>query len=323
MQKKMKHRITWLFGIIIYLMIINAQTAIAPGVYGDDLRTIIVDEYKTNFTLGYTNARDTMFAVIDNNDGVVMGIYTEYSVPLIPGSDPSTTMYNGGINTEHLWPQSMYSGSEPMKSDLHHLFPCKENVNSSRGNNPFGENLDEETDNWYYLDENLTNIPNENIDEYSESYISGGDGEDRFEPREDRKGDTARAMFYFKTMYSSIVDESFFEVQKDVLFDWHYDDPVDEREFSRTWNIAYYQDDLPNPFIIDPTLVWRAYFSDLFYPGDVNSDQSIDVLDIVLITGNILETTYFTELQYQQGDLNTDFSLDVLDIVLLVSIILQ
>lgn len=317
----MKIRPKLLFGIIIYLTIINAQTAIAPGVYGDGLRTILFEEFKTSSTLGYTNARDTMFAVIDNNDGVVMGIYTEYSVPLIPGSDPSVTMYNGGINTEHLWPQSMYDGNEPMKSDLHHLFPCKENVNSSRGNNPFGENVDEETDNWYYLEENLTNIPNENINEYSESYISGE--EDRFEPREDRKGDAARAIFYFYTMYSFVADESFFEVQKNDLFEWHYYDPVDDRELYRTWNIANYQDNLPNPFIVDPTLVWRAYFTDLYYPGDINSDQSVDVLDIVLVTGNILGSTDFTVLQFQQSDLNTDFSLDVLDIVLLVSIILQ
>ena len=319
----MRSIFNWLLGIILQVMIIHAQTAIAPGVYGDGLRTILHNEFKPSSTLGYNHARDTMFAVIDNEDGMVFGIYTDFSVPLIPGADPSTTMYNGGINTEHLWPQSLYEGSEPMKSDLHHLAPSRINVNSSRGNNPFGEINDLDTDNWYYQDENLTDIPTENISEFSESYTSGGNEEDLFEPREDRKGDVARAIFYFYTMYSNVAEDNFFEIQKAELFNWQYYDPADETEINRTWRIADYQDGLPNPFVIDPTLVWRAYFTEIYYPGDINSDQSIDILDIVLVTGNIIGTAEFSELQHQQADLNTDFSLDVLDIVILVGIILR
>ena len=79
-----------------------------------------------------------------------------------------------------------------------------------------------------------------------------------------------------------MADYDFFNIQKDILFDWHYYDPADSYEISRTWEIAPYQEDIPNPFIIDPTLMWRIYFHDSHPMADINSDQTIDVLDIVL-----------------------------------------
>ena len=112
-----------LFTILPFLFILSAQTYIYPGIYGNELSELIFNEYKTSTTLGYNPARDTMYSVIDNYNGSVSCIYTDFSVDLISGTDPSTTMYQGGINCEHAWPQSMGASSEPMKSDLHHLFP--------------------------------------------------------------------------------------------------------------------------------------------------------------------------------------------------------
>jgi hypothetical protein len=53
----------------------------------------------------------------------------------------------------------------------------------------------------------LTTIPTSNIDEYSE------DTNSQFEPREDHKGNLARAAFYFYTMHAN---ESF-DAGKDVI----------------------------------------------------------------------------------------------------------
>jgi len=282
---------------------------------------LIFSEYKTSTTLGYNSARDTMYSVIDNYNGSVSCIYTDFSVGLISGTDPSTTMYQGGINCEHAWPQSMGASSEPMKSDLHHLFSCKDNVNSSRSNNPYGDISDNLTNSWFYLDEVLEDIPSENmIDNYSESYTSSND--DRFEPKENSKGNIARAMFYFNTIYPSVSNQDFFNLQKQTLFDWHYSDLLDEVETNRTWAIASYQENIPNPFIIDPTLVWRIYFSDSHPIGDINSDQTIDVLDIVLVANDILNINNLSGLQKHQSDLNADFSINVLDILIIVNIII-
>ena len=39
----------------------------------------------------------------------------------------------------------------------------------------------------------------------------------------------------------------FFEVQKDILYEWHQIDSVEQIEIDRTWHIADYQN-YPNPF---------------------------------------------------------------------------
>ena len=308
--------------IILLFTFANSQTYIYPGYFGEELSTFINNEYKTSSTLGYNPGRDTLYLVIDNNLGLVSCVYSDFSVDLIPGLDPSTTMYEGGINCEHAWPQSMGASSEPMKSDLHHLFPCKDNVNSSRSNNPYADISDEFTNHWFYLEEDLQSVPdNGMIDEYSESYTSSIN--DVFEPRENRKGDIARSMFYFYTLYSSVANDDFFDIQKDILFEWHYYDSSDFYEIDRTWSIASYQEDIPNPFIIDPTLVWRVYFSNSHPIGDINSDQTFDVLDIVLVANHILDLNNLSGLQKHQSDLNADFNINVLDALMIVNLILD
>jgi hypothetical protein len=290
------------------------QDVIGEGLYEDELIDFLQGNYKTSTTLGYTNARDTMYLNIDRIDGQVKGVYTNYAVDLpATGVDPSTHLYENGINCEHVWPQSMYAGSDPMKSDMHVLRPCKDNVNSSRGNNPYNEINDAQTNTWYWLSNQTSSPPSTNIDEYSES--SGSN----FEPREDRKGDIARTMFYFYTMYSDVADDDFFEGQKEVLKTWHELDSADEEEIIRTWQIADYQEDKPNPFILDETLIERAYFYDGILQGDMNSDGNLDVLDIVALVNMILSEEGNNPL----GDMNGDGAYNILDVVILANIILS
>ena len=88
-----------------------------------------------------------MYSEIDIKPGnQLTGVYSGYTITLDLSQDPSTNAYEQDINCEHTWPQSLGSGSEPMKSDMHHLFPTKSNVNSSRGNDPFAESVDNLTD---------------------------------------------------------------------------------------------------------------------------------------------------------------------------------
>ena len=109
---------------IIFLIIFNSvifnQEIIGENLYLDDLINFLQDNYKTTSVLSYNNARDVLYSQIDaNDDGAVYGIYTNYVVQLNPNEDPSTYLYENGINCEHVWPQSMYSGTSPMKQDMH------------------------------------------------------------------------------------------------------------------------------------------------------------------------------------------------------------
>jgi len=302
--------------IILFLLgsLPFGQDVIGDGLYEEGLIEFLQDNYMTGTTLGYTNARDTMYLRIDRIDGQVKGVYTNYAVDLPDtGVDPSTHLYENGMNCEHVWPQSLYEGDEPIKSDMHALRPCKDNVNSSRGNKPFGENSDSQTDTWFWMNQSQSSIPTSNIDEYSESETA------YFEPREDRKGDIARTMFYFYTMYSEMADDDFFEEQKEVLKTWHELDSADEEEIMRTWQIASYQQNKPNPFILDETLIERAYFYDGVLIGDLNEDGLLNILDLVMLVNIIL----YDENGSPAADVNGDGTYNVLDVVMLASIILS
>ena len=301
--------------IILFFLVsvLFAQDTIGEGLYEVDLIDFLQEHYRTSTTLGYTNARDTLYLRIDRINGQVKGVYTNYAVDLPEtGVDPSTHLYENGMNCEHVWPQSLYEVEEPIKSDMHALRPCKDNVNSARGNKPFNEVIDEQTTTWYWQDNQTSNIPSTNIEEYSENHGS------YFEPREDRKGDVARTIFYFYTMYLEVADDNFFEGQKDTLKTWHEQDPANEDEISRTWQIAEYQENKPNPFILDATLVERAYFYEGSLQGDMNGDGNLNILDIVALVNVILSSG-----NNPLGDMNGDGTLNVLDVVILTNTILS
>jgi len=308
---------------IILLIIITfsfSQDTIGEGLLGDDLIDYLIDNYKTSSVLSYSNARDVLFGEVDKINGQVKGVYTNYAVTLPDGVDPSTHLYENGMNCEHVWPQSQYEGTDPMKSDMHHLRPSKENVNSSRGNKPYGESNDSQTNHWYWLTYDLSNVPSQNIDQYSESASTV------FEPREDMKGDIARSIFYFYTMYSDVADNNFFNIQKEQLYEWHQIDPIISQEIIRTNKISEYQD-YPNPFIIDESLIQRCYFEEdveeEYMMGDVNQDSTVNVLDIVFLMNYILNLIDLNEEQIALGDLNNDNGINILDIVLLIEEIIS
>jgi hypothetical protein len=164
---------------------------------------------------------------------------------------------------------------------MHHLYPSRVKINSDRGNHPFGESQDNLTDKWYRNNEELNSKPSINIDEYSELYLSSI--ENLFEPRENVKGDIARSMFYIYTFYSKTLlakqpdTDIFFETQRNTLCDWHFADPVDEKEWNRNLKISSYQGKY-NPFILDCTVAQRLYCQDYIEPCImVNTDEPIDI----------------------------------------------
>ena len=310
--------------IILFILLLSNlfSETLFPGVFGNDLKQLIINNYKTSSTLGYNNARDIMYSEIDIKPGnQLTGVYSGYTIPLDLSQDPSTNAYNQGINCEHTWPQSLGAGSEPMKSDMHHLFPTKSNVNSSRGNDPFAESVDGLTDKWYRNNSYIQSIPSQFIDEYAEKYNPSNQSDERFEPREIQKGNTARAMVYFYTMYSNVAEASFWEVQKETLLNWNFIDTPDNDEINRTWAIASYQQNKPNPFVIDPTLFDRIYFWEEILSGDINIDHELNILDLVAMIELVINQSSFSYEMMSVIDTNQDNSFNILDIVVFVQLI--
>lgn len=225
-----------------------------PGVTGAALLDSLRRVY-TPSTLGYGPARQELFGFIWNDEGVVEGFYTGLTISVPPGAGDATGIAFGqDFNTEHAWPQSVGAGDEPRRSDLYNLFPTKVGVNGDRANLPFGEVNDAQTLTWYYLNQRQSAIPSTNIDAWSEL------GSGRFEPRERVKGDVARSQFYFYALYSAFSDAGYFAAVRDDLYTWHRTDTVDATERLRHDRIAQVQGNA-NPFVLDSSLVRRAFFS--------------------------------------------------------------
>ena len=277
----------------------KAQSIIGPSNTRTNLFNFLINNYTTSNTLSYNSARDVMYSIIDlRNDNTLKGIYTNYTITIDPSQEPRPQTNALNMNCEHSWPQSMGASGSPQKSDMHHLYPTRGNVNSSRGNKPFDEINDDQTDKWWRLDYYETSIPNQFIDEFSEV----DNDNEKFEPREDVKGNIARSMFYFYTIYNGVANQNFFDIQKDILYEWHKQDPVDEIELSRTYAIAGYQNNIPNPFVLDSSLVKRIWFFECYEEAssqllienissgmtynsnlDINSDSNINLIDLIYI----------------------------------------
>jgi len=232
-------------------------TPVFPGLEGEELFDSLQSRFTAQTVLNYSQARDTFLRNIDPVDGNVSCVYTGYEITIPEDQDPTTYAFENDINTEHTYPRSKgaLEGTNAY-SDMHHLFPSRVDVNTARGSLMFAEIPDSNTDKWYANDVTLTNIPSNNIDDYSE-YETGF----AFEPREVHKGNVARAYFYFFTIYHDLAlfqDEEFFESQRETLCQWHFQDPVDEAEWFRSKKIAEYQGGVENPFVLDCTLA-RLY----------------------------------------------------------------
>jgi hypothetical protein len=206
------------------------------NLHGPALRNALNARVKNHRRLGYNRARDVIFGApaFLGADGLVECNYTGRRV------EPDSTRAPGGFNTEHTWPQSMGAASEPAKSDLHHLFPVDDHANTARGSFPFG----------------MATCMHGRT---SCAYESGGSalgrdgsGAEVFEVRHERRGNVARAMFYFAVRYELPIPDE----EEQTLRAWHVDDPVDAAEVERNDAVEALQHNR-NPFVDHPELVAR------------------------------------------------------------------
>jgi deoxyribonuclease-1 len=194
---------------------------------GEELRQALRDLVIGHDSLSYDSAREEMFAGIDNHNGQVQCVYTGQWVTT-DGIPPTSVM-----NTEHTWCQSWGADVLPAKSDLNHLYPATSDANVHRSNNLFGEVVEPTWE--------------------SGGSILGRDaiGRTVFEPRDQHKGDCARAMFYFAIRYDM---EIVYASMESALRSWNRRDLPDEKEMERNDAIELVQSKR-NPFIDCPEVV--------------------------------------------------------------------
>jgi endonuclease I len=200
----------------------------------------------------------------NNLDNVIL-IYTNRSQDRFSfESDDTVIELNERWNREHLWPQSHGAGEHPTpKADLHHIFAADKTVNSSRSNEDFSE-VDEIPEN------EVRDGPNNAV------VVDTFDDETFWEPRDEIKGDIARALFYMDIRYEGSIGEPDLMLVRGnspdtngqtrlgdlaALLQWNTQDPVSAEEIARNARVVEVQGNI-NPFIacaaqIDVTHIWN------------------------------------------------------------------
>ncbi len=202
--------------------------------------------HKSFHPLGYKRgAKPALFGEVDlerdENGYFVKDVYCNFKIRHRVG--PNKVPNNNTMNTEHTWPQSKGSKSEPFRGDLHHLFPTDSRANSMRGNYPFGE------------------VDGKKVSASCEASKSGflidpisgkTTGKRGYQPPLEHRGNVARALFYSAAFYNKHISE----LEEHHLKKWHWEDPVDQREIDRNDRIEEAQGNR-NPYIDFPELVDR------------------------------------------------------------------
>ncbi len=197
--------------------------------------------------LGYTFARDSLYANVDDpdNDDVIIDIYVGRAAA---GVNSRATALTANLNTEHSWPQSRGATEDPAMSDLNILFSSDETANGQRLNYPFGE----VQGNVLWISPAVTGSDEQSRLGYSGT---GTSGQLVFEPRDSKKGDIARAILYFYVRYQPDPTPSFslanFNVERPILVKWAQNDPPDAFERARN-NLIFRAQGNRNPFIDRP-----------------------------------------------------------------------
>jgi Endonuclease I len=249
----MKHK--FLILISFLTLTLHSQEIIFPGLHGDSLINEIRKYYTPKTVLPYDQARTKLYNEIFLQNDSLECFYSGCKISVPSGTNILSWTAKYGIQTEHLYPRSLGAAAMPALGDLHHLVPSKSNINTMRKNAPFSDIPDDKTKYWL-LDDKVFTRPDQNLlDQYSESTSN------IFEPRESKKGDIARALFYFYAIYGAPLSKkskSFFNSMLPDICLWHRTEKVDSTEILRSLAIARIQSNI-NPFIIDPTLAERCF----------------------------------------------------------------
>ena len=279
-----------ILAFILIALGINSYAQIPPGYYNSatgngytlktQLKLIISNGHEDQ---GYDTLYDA-YVNTDNdsfyeNDNTVLDMYSENPSGVdsynYNHNDRTCGNYNSEndcYNREHIFPQGFFNEQLPMRTDIHHIVPTDGYVNNRRANYPFGEVTN---DTW--MSNNGSKVGQNTFGSYSGVV---------FEPIDEFKGDIARMLLYFAVRYEDEVTDSSWDDHTttnnplngtndqvyeiwylQLLYKWHLEDPVSEREIKRN-NEAYNFQGNRNPFIDYPEYVdtiWSSVLSNSDY----------------------------------------------------------
>lgn len=231
------------------------------------LKTLIRKHTAIAYGNGTGHTWEVFYYSDRNEEGYMMDMYcdTWYKVTS-PGAAAS------GCNIEHSFAKSWWGGAKnDAYKDCYHLNPSNSTANSARSNYPLGVPEKE-----IKLAGSLRVGKRHHDAMNTDHYV--------FEPKDEYKGDFARAYFYMATCYGRDANGNYDEVckqyqgwrldnkdvgskfamqndnylefqpwEQQVLIEWHRQDPVSEKEIKRADAVSDFQHNR-NPYIDYPYL---------------------------------------------------------------------
>ena len=272
----------------------------------------------------------------ENGSAVNGYIYEFYSGVKWPNAwDANAGSTTGGYNREHCWCQSnsVPSGSGSQLwgesgggSDMHHIRPTENRLNSTRGNDKYGTVSDRDSNKAYAKYGSST------------TYHGGYSANSTFEPLDSKKGDVARIILYVYLHYNSYTVSDLFgsygttngsgsasyfatsllpltntvkanseSAALTLLLNWNSSDPVDEIEQRRNEQVAIYQGNR-NPFIDNSNyanLIWGSGSSSTDPSASISpSSTSVAVDGTVNLTATLSNVTSASSISWTSSDTN-------------------
>lgn len=221
------------------------------------LRKALCEDISQHTMLSYNQIRGDKAKVDVRADGKIWDIYSGYDFYLSDYCSNIDIVEGECYNREHVLPKSWWGGStsEPMYTDLHHVYSVDAMANDKRSA-------------WIYDEVKSTSWSNNLGSKLGTS--ANWSGETAFEPVDEYKGDVARVYFYMLTCY---MDKDFTQGGKGyryfsysngvcdfqskslaLMLKWHRQDPVSDKEITRNAKVADLQGN-SNPFVEQPALV--------------------------------------------------------------------
>ena len=215
------------------------------GMYGS-LRTSLTSLIKPAGFYTYGSSGEThlstqlQYADEDpNNNQNMIYLYTRDSVK----KNAASTW-----NREHVWCQSLSNGNWGQTeggTDILHLRPTYNSVNSSRGNTPYGDSGHKTKKTYNGMDFGYT-------------------GNGYFEPLDCVKGDVARIVMYLWVTYTGYKNYSPLNITSvfqsfNIMLQWHTLDKPDVLEGNRNDYAQTSKQKNRNPFVDHPELAWKIF----------------------------------------------------------------
>ena len=238
------------------------------GALKDALKSAIRDHTAIPYGNGANSTWGVFYYSDRDEEGYCMDMYCDTWYKF---SSPGSSVT--GCNIEHSFAKSWWGGAEnDAYKDCYHLNPSNSGANSARSNYPLGVPEKELKSNTGSLKVGKKHHPTMDVDFWV------------FEPKDEYKGDFARAYFYMATCYGhwsngtydpvcskyqgwrldnkdvgskfAMQNDNYLEFQpweQEVLIQWHRQDPVSIKEIRRQDAVSDFQHNR-NPFIDYPYL---------------------------------------------------------------------